>query len=281
MKRKLLSWTNAALAAVVLMLGVTALSYTAVTQIAGLSVAASSTKWNSVKDAGIIGDAATSGMLATSPMWFNGATFDRPRGDATNGLDVDVTRIQGGTVTPSDAFANPTNALSTWSLGALWNSATSQWERMARATTTSLITNQTTGVVPSALMGYNPVGAGANTYRPLRLAGRNRLAIQQPFSTATNITTNTSTLIDSGTANSMTIGRIIVGIAGAADSTIAVYREADGVAPCNGTLQGTFSGAVAGANYELGLELGDDFCILTASGGAAANITVISEIELN
>ena len=51
------------------------------------------------------GDGATSAQkLPTTQFVFNGSTYDRMRGDTTNGLDVDVTRV-GGTVTTKETRA--------------------------------------------------------------------------------------------------------------------------------------------------------------------------------
>ena len=73
----------------------------AITQISGLAVAQSSTKWNNVSDAAI-GDAQTSGILVTNPYLWNGASFDRARGTTANGMAVDVTRVTGTvTVAPT------------------------------------------------------------------------------------------------------------------------------------------------------------------------------------
>ena len=73
---------------------------TAITNIAGLAVAQTSTLWNNVRD-GAAGDNLTSGILGTVIYMFDGTNFDRARGDTANGLDVDVTRVQGAvTVTP-------------------------------------------------------------------------------------------------------------------------------------------------------------------------------------
>jgi len=67
----------------------------AVQQIAGLAVAASTYKWNNVKDASQ-GDGLTNGILSISPYLYNGSTFDAARGTTTNGIDVDVTRLNDG-----------------------------------------------------------------------------------------------------------------------------------------------------------------------------------------
>lgn len=124
-------------------------------------------------------------------------------------------------------------------------------------------------------MLYNPVGGGVNTYRPARLIGFNRISSISPFALSVNLTANGDTLLDAQTANAAVLGRIVVGVGGTT-STIAVFREPDGVVPCNGTLLGTYSTVTAGTIYDLGFDIGDDFC-LTAAGGAAANLTVLWE----
>ena len=91
-----------------------------------------------VKDAGNIGDNQTSGLLASGLLIFDGTNWDKARGDSTYGLDVDVTRVSGtvtvtGNTTPSDAFANPNNAITTWSLTGMWNG--SSWDRIRGDTT--------------------------------------------------------------------------------------------------------------------------------------------------
>jgi hypothetical protein len=55
------------------------------------------TTWDRVRTG--LGDAGSGlGLLASLAFLYNGTTYDRLRGDVTNGLDVDVTRV-GGTVT--------------------------------------------------------------------------------------------------------------------------------------------------------------------------------------
>lgn len=67
------------------------IGYTAISSIAGLAVAQSSTKWNNLKDAGTLtGDAQSSGIISSGLLSFNGSTWDRLRGDSTNGLNVQV-----------------------------------------------------------------------------------------------------------------------------------------------------------------------------------------------
>jgi hypothetical protein len=117
---------GAFVAGAAIMLGGVMVGNTAISQLVGLAVAQSATLWNNVADAAK-GDALTNGILAESLYLYNGTTFDRARGDITNGLDVDVTRLPGAT-TPSDAFSNPTNALTGWSLNGVWNGTT--WNRL-------------------------------------------------------------------------------------------------------------------------------------------------------
>lgn len=68
--------------------------YPAISELSGLAVAQSATKWNNVRDASV-GDNLTDGIFASGLMLFDGTNFDRARGTVANGLAVDVTRIQG------------------------------------------------------------------------------------------------------------------------------------------------------------------------------------------
>lgn len=96
-------------AGIALMFGGTQIVYPAISQLVGLSVAQSATLWNNVKDAAA-GDALSSGILAQQIYAFNGLTFDRMRGDTTNGLDVDVTRLSGNVSVIGTATDNTTNS---------------------------------------------------------------------------------------------------------------------------------------------------------------------------
>ncbi len=62
-----------------------------VQEIAGLAVAASSTRWNNIKDASV-GDAQTSGLMANGPYLYDSvnARFDRWRGDTSRGAWVNM-----------------------------------------------------------------------------------------------------------------------------------------------------------------------------------------------
>jgi hypothetical protein len=131
-----------------IMLGGVVVGYPAISQLVGLAVAQSSTLWNSVIDAAK-GDSQGSGILGMSPYLWNGVSFDRVRGDTTNGMDVDVTRISGS-VTPADAYANPTTANQMWSLNGVFNGTT--WDRVRSATADALAS---TGMPAVGNMGYN------------------------------------------------------------------------------------------------------------------------------
>jgi hypothetical protein len=77
---------------------------------------------------------------ASAPHVFNGTTWDRMRGDVTNGLDVDVTRVQGtvavgdGTnavsvsTAAADAVANTSNRIRTAAALHVFNGTT--WDRV-------------------------------------------------------------------------------------------------------------------------------------------------------
>lgn len=142
--KKVLQWVGAGvgatLAGIALMLSATMFAYPAISSIAGLAVAQTSTLWNNVKDAAA-GDGLTSGILAQAPMVYNGLSFDRVRGDIANGMDVDVTRISGS-ITPADAYANPTTANQMWSLLGIFNGTT--WDRARGSITNGLLVEKKT-----------------------------------------------------------------------------------------------------------------------------------------
>lgn len=97
---------SASIVSIALVLVGAIMAFPAVSQVTGLAVAQSATLWNSVIDAAK-GDSQSTGILGMSPYLYNGLTFDRLRGDTTNGLDVDVTRM------PTDPFGANSDAAST------------------------------------------------------------------------------------------------------------------------------------------------------------------------
>jgi len=162
------------IAGIVLMFGGTQIVYPAISQLVGLSVAQSSTLWNSVVDAAK-GDGLSSGILGQSLYLWNGVTFDRVRGDTTNGMDVDITRMSGS-ITPSDAYANPTTANQMWSLTGVFNGTT--WDRMRSATADA---SASTGMTAVGNMGFN-----GTTWDRLRSSITNGLLVEKKTVGATN-----------------------------------------------------------------------------------------------
>lgn len=145
-------WVLGTLGAVIaggaIMLGGVIVGNTAISQLVGLAVAQTSTLWNNVIDAAK-GDAQTTGILGQSPYLYNGASFDRQRGSIANGALVDVTRISGS-ITPADAYTNPSTANQVWSLGGAYNGTT--WDRIRTATGDGLAS---TGILASGNLIFN------------------------------------------------------------------------------------------------------------------------------
>ncbi len=138
---------------------------TAIQTIAGLAVAQTATQWNSVKDTAF-GDNMTSGVLAAGCVLFDGTNSDRCRGDTTNGLDVDVTRVSGsvtvtGASTPADNYANPTTAIEAWSLLGCFDGTT--WDRCLNSTHGDTVT--TVSGLNVASITYELDSAGTNNER--------------------------------------------------------------------------------------------------------------------
>lgn len=159
---------GAVIAGFILMVGATKIVYPAISELVGLSVAQSATVWNSVADAAK-GDGLSSGILGQSPYLWNGVSFDRQRGSITNGALVDVTRIVG-TLTPSDAFANPTTINDVWALNSVFNGTT--WDRWRAGVsltqggtpTGALFNTQTTGGAATAVTVTLTAVAGQRTH---------------------------------------------------------------------------------------------------------------------
>jgi len=126
-----------------IMLGGVVVGHPAISQLVGLAVAQSSTLWNNVIDAAK-GDSQTNGILGMSPYLYNGVSFDRVRGDTTNGMDVDVTRMSGS-ITPADGYTNPTTANQIWSLNGVLNGTT--WDRIRSASAANNIAATSLGAI--------------------------------------------------------------------------------------------------------------------------------------
>jgi len=134
--------------ALVLLIGAAFVAFpAAITQLAGLAVAQSSTQWNQLKDMAQ-GDAQSNGVGLFSPCLFNGTTCDRQRGTIAGGADVAVKSVSGG-VTPASNFANPTNALTTFGLGGLFDGTTwDQWIGVSNTNNTAATSQGVTYVTP-------------------------------------------------------------------------------------------------------------------------------------
>lgn len=279
----------------------------AISTVNGLAVAQSSTQWNNLKDAAQ-GDNLTSGIAAFNLYVFNGTNFDRVRGDITNGLDVDVTRIQGGTDTPADNFTNPTNAITTWNLNGLWDGT--NWDRQrsfatnvdgvaAQAVTTSGIqgsvvynfafngstydrvrsgANNADGVATIALgvvstQGYNFVFNGTTWDRSRSGVITGQTLVDNSSNASNNIVTATTTTVKSTAGY---INKIIVNSA-SNGTTVSLYNVVG--ASCTGTpgsgFTATLATAAAQANtiYDLNHTFTNGICAVSV--GASTNITVI------
>jgi hypothetical protein len=130
--------------------------------------------------AGALADAAgnpTTPTVGAGALLFNGSTWDRMRGDITNGLDVDVTRVTGTVTVDSelpvaavlaDATANPTvPGVGTFLHG--YNGTT--WDRVRTANTGRLqvdvitgggVDTPTTPALDTASSSGTAAGASAN-----------------------------------------------------------------------------------------------------------------------
>lgn len=95
----------------------------------------STKKFHTLKDVSS-GDALTSGLMATGFYFLDqDGKWYRGRGTLSYGLNVDVkkcvTLTMVGNTTATDAYANPTNAVPSFSFLAGWNGAT--WDRIKTA----------------------------------------------------------------------------------------------------------------------------------------------------
>lgn len=146
---------------------------TAIQSIAGLAIAGSGNQWVNWQDISV-GTPITTGAAEVGLFGYNGVTWDALRSTTANGLVTDVSRIQGtvtiaGAKTPSDAFANPTDALDTLGFNMGWNGST--WDRLASgANNADAEAVRTLGVleVDAYLKGFN-----GTTYDRVRSSANN------------------------------------------------------------------------------------------------------------
>lgn len=151
------------LGALALTLALTIYAYpVAIQSVAGLAVAQSSTLWNSLRDAAV-GDNQTNGLGAFVLYGYDGATFDRIRGNAVDGLDVRIT--SASTLTVTGTAANNADSIAPTATGNVptasycfgFNGATTVWDRCRLA-----VTGDDLG---GAILGVQPYGfdvAGTN-----------------------------------------------------------------------------------------------------------------------
>lgn len=166
-RKKIVNVVGAVFAAVVLLFGTSFIGYTAISQTSGLAVAQSNTQWNNVIDASR-GDGQSSGILSQALYMFNGLTFDRARGDSTNGLDVDVTRMPGGAFSPADATTNPTNIQGSETFPMVFNGST--WDRTRTVASGGLFA---TGLLASGNMVFD----GSSSWFPQRAPASDGMAV--------------------------------------------------------------------------------------------------------
>lgn len=144
----------------VLTIGLTMVAFPAtVTQLAGIAIAQTATKWNNLKDMAA-GDSQTSGAGLMTPCLWNGTSCDRQRGSITNGAVTDVSRISGQ-ITPSDTFVNPTTANTMWTLNGLFEGSTGNWTRQR-----SVAGSTNTGSVAVGIAYNIPLSQWSRTHVP-------------------------------------------------------------------------------------------------------------------
>jgi len=96
MKLKITNGIGALAAAISIILCVSVLSYSAITQVSGLAVAGTgNSNWSNMKDAAKWGDPQTSGIGSMSIWGFtgSGSNFERIRGTAASGLTVNQATV--------------------------------------------------------------------------------------------------------------------------------------------------------------------------------------------
>ena len=227
-----------------------------------------------LKDAGNIGDAITKGLMATGIMSYNGTNWDKVRGDTTNGIDVDVTRITGtvtmtGAITPADAFANPTTAVNGNSLLSGFNGTT--WDRI-RSEGTNADGDAVLTLGALAAEAYNKVFNGTTWDRLRSGITTGSVLTDNSSNASSNITTNATTAVK---ATGGVLNAVIVNVVGTT-STVALYNIAS--AGCTGTPASGYAFTLSTATLALDTNINHTFtlgiCAVTA-GAAAADISAL------
>lgn len=231
--------------------------------------------------AAALADAAsnpTTPTVGAANLVYNGATWDRARGDTANGIDVDVTRVTG-TVTVdtelptaaalADATANPTIPLVGAALEG-FNGAT--WDRLRSTTANGLAVdvtrvsgtvtvdtelptaaaladataNPTVPTVGGALLGYN-----GSTWDRLRTANTGRLQVDvitgggASTPTAPKVVRATSSAVAAGSTATLTCTTISSGKTGklaelVLTASVAIKADLQTVLNGTGTTVATF-----------------------------------------
>lgn len=250
--RKLCKWAGLTLAGAALVTAITVGgAYTAVQMLAGIAVAQSAGQapaWRNVCDA-FAGDNLTNCVLAAAFYLFDGTDLDRARGDTLNGLDVDVTRLGGGTTTPSDTFANPSTALTTWALCGRWDGTNTRWERCAEAESMgNLSSTQLTnvpGIGLTQLLGHGRLVTGEQTVSKIGANGHAQMVtpMQGGGSTARAVSAaNTEvTLTNSAAANIVRVTHKVAAFCSAGTATLTLES------PSGTVIWGTPTGGVGTA----------------------------------
>lgn len=217
-------------------------------------------------DAGkLTADTQTKGLLAVGPLMYNGTNWDRLRGDATNGLKVQGT-VSGNT-TPSDAFANPTNASVSFSLQGVFIGPSDGWTRLYSSFIGSDAVAVTTNH-PAATRSFVALYNGTTYDRQRSGVIIGQVLVDNSSNGFSNIATNTSTVVK---ASAGIVNKVHVNVVGTT-SNVRLYN--DTTAPCdtNFVVQIDTTSLVSSGLLNHSFTTG--ICALTA-GAAAADISVL------
>jgi hypothetical protein len=267
---KWVKWVAGTIGAVIaggaIMLGGVMIGYPAISQLVGLAVAQSSTAWNNVIDAAR-GDSQGSGILGMSPYLFNGASFDRVRG---TGGSMNVTPT--GAITPADAFANPTTAITMWSLNGLYNGTT--WDRIRSATADALASTGVQAVNSTLFNGTtfdraDGVSATNNTETTTAGVARTAPAGTWQINNTANAGTPTVSKASGGGSVRHVAACVSISVAAAGTAQPAVQVNLRDGATGAGTIIRTWQLA-APANDSATVDL----CGLNITGSAATAMTI-------
>lgn len=176
MKEKIKYGVSAIVLACLLVMGLTVAGRTAITDLAGLAVAQTSTTWKNVRDY-LVMDNMTDGVMSSGMVFYDaaGVNADRLRGTVANGILVDPTRLPN---TAADNSANSTAKLPVLPCRA--NAAAQTWTEGNQVPCSTDLSGQLR-VVTSSTGGTSPVQgttllntrqtSAANTLNTITLTG--------------------------------------------------------------------------------------------------------------